>query len=96
MSGHETASRHHPCSGEGLSFHYTWRRPQRATIPSGETTWEVKSLTSVRLLGAGGITLFIGLHYSLVFSQAWCLNLCLFHEKLTEKTDLVVRPVGGV
>lgn len=54
MSGHHTASRHHPCSGEGLSFHYTWGRPQRATIPRGETTWEVKSLTSVRFLEGGG------------------------------------------
>lgn len=95
MYGHESASHHHPCSGEGLSVHPTWGRPQRATIPSGETTWEVKSLISVRFLGQRGgkgnyrTTLKPGFFTSLVF------ELCLLHKQLTGKTDLVVRAAGG-
>lgn len=70
MYGHEPVSHHYPCNGEGLSFHHT--------SEGNHTQWENHmgseifniSQVSMEVEGKG----FIGLHYSLDFSQAWCLD----------------------
>lgn len=63
------------------------RALQGAPHPCEGTTREVKSFLAGMFPEKRGI---MGLQCSPGFSQAWCLDLCLFHKQLTVRTDLAV------